>query len=126
MNIQPFEPVLVRDRDDGLWKPDFFGKRMFRAGELEFLCMRGNWKQCIPFKGNEAFLFSHSNPKPKWIPKKGDYIAVRRSGFTDWRILVFVKFENGQILCSAFLNDIDSRGSSVWDEYEHPDNVKSF
>ena len=50
-NFQPFDKVLVRDGDLGLWKCDIFSDYYDN-----FYCFRGTWKQCIPFNEETKHL----------------------------------------------------------------------
>lgn len=47
--------VLVRDCDDGMWKPTFWGKYL-EESNYSYLTTSGYYKQCIPYKGNEHLL----------------------------------------------------------------------
>jgi hypothetical protein len=50
--LKPFESkVLVRDNDLDTWKPSFWG--YLRGGEFMYDTVRGVFRQCIPYKGNE-------------------------------------------------------------------------
>lgn len=50
--FQPFEQVLVRDRDTAPWRPDIFS-RMEDSQVYRYGCLRTVCRQCIPYKGNE-------------------------------------------------------------------------
>lgn len=50
--FKPFDKVLVRDHDDREWMPDFYAKL---SGNIH-VAMSGEWKQCIPYEGNEHLL----------------------------------------------------------------------
>ena len=50
--FQPFEQVLVRDRDTDPWRPDIFS-RMEDSQVYRYGCLRTVCSQCIPYKGNE-------------------------------------------------------------------------
>lgn len=51
-------PVLVRDTDQGIWEIDIFITRDMKD-EYSYHCKWNVWKQCIPLKGNLAFLGSN-------------------------------------------------------------------
>lgn len=51
-------PVLVRDTDQDLWEVDIFITRDMKD-EYSYHCKWNVWKQCIPLKGNLAFLGSN-------------------------------------------------------------------
>lgn len=63
-NFQPFDKVLVRDRDTYKWKADFFSHY---AAECMFSCVGSLYKQCIPFEGNEALLGTTDMPSEEYI-----------------------------------------------------------
>lgn len=50
--FKPFDKVLVRDSDEGLWKCDFFS----HIDVDGYYCLRSCWKQCIHYEGNEHLL----------------------------------------------------------------------
>lgn len=51
--FKPFDKVLVRDSDDGVWECDFFS-HMTQNGF--YICISTFWEQCIPYEGNEHLL----------------------------------------------------------------------
>lgn len=61
--LQPFERVLVRDDEDGVWEPDFFSCKASDDTELKYRCLTTVWKFCIPYEGNEHFLGTKDNPE---------------------------------------------------------------
>ncbi len=52
--FKPFDKVLVRDYDDGVWKPDIFFNN---SDGCNYMCT-GNvvWAQCIPYNDQTAHL----------------------------------------------------------------------
>lgn len=53
--LKPFESkVLVRDRDHQYWRVSFFG--FFKKDECLYDTVRGIYRQCIPYEGNEHLL----------------------------------------------------------------------
>lgn len=56
--LKPFDKVLVRDSDDGVWKGDFF----FYIDVDGYYCLRSCWKQCIHYDGNEHLLGTTNKP----------------------------------------------------------------
>ena len=53
--LKPFESkVLVRDLDHQYWRVSFFG--FFKKDECVYDTVRGIYKQCIPYEGNEHLL----------------------------------------------------------------------
>ena len=58
-NLVPFESrVLVRDSDNGSWCPSFFGYCKINncLNCLTYNTIRGFYRQCIPYEGNEHLL----------------------------------------------------------------------
>lgn len=48
--FKPFDKVLVRDSEDGIWKISLFG---FKT-DFSYTCLNGIcWSFCIPYEGNE-------------------------------------------------------------------------
>ena len=60
--FKPFDKVLVRDRDDLLWIPEFFSH--YTGLELcKYKCIVNVYSQCIPYEGNEHLLGTTDKPK---------------------------------------------------------------
>ena len=53
--LKPFDKVLVRCGNDGLWEPQFFAKYKPNS-KFPFTCTYNSWTQCIPYEGNEHLL----------------------------------------------------------------------
>lgn len=55
--LEPFESrVLVRDYDNRMWIPTFWGKRLEDDSNCSYLTTNGCYKYCIPYEGNEHLL----------------------------------------------------------------------
>lgn len=53
----PFESrVLVRDYNCDIWKVSFWGTVVDIYGDYKYDTVRGQYKQCIPYEGNEHLL----------------------------------------------------------------------
>ena len=52
--FSPFQPVLVRDDPSEPYTGDFFAK--FDKANNVYDCIFSNWKECIPYQGNEHIL----------------------------------------------------------------------
>ena len=62
-NFQPFDEVLVRDKNDCYWEADFFSRIITRKdSRREFKCVKDYWKQCIPFNEKTKHLLGTTNP----------------------------------------------------------------
>lgn len=53
--FKPFDKVLVRDSDGDEWGIDLFASFSADA-PYSFQCLNSEWKQCIPYEGNEHLL----------------------------------------------------------------------
>lgn len=53
--LKPFEQVLVRDTIDDKWHIQFFEKYN-NTQHFPFKCILSEYKQCVPYKGNEHLL----------------------------------------------------------------------
>ena len=51
--LKPFDKVLVRDFDNGIWDIDFFSRLL---DGKHFKCLDVSYTQCIPYEGNEHLL----------------------------------------------------------------------
>lgn len=64
--FKPFEQVLVRDSNSGLWRANFYSHRDDIGNHV---CMSGVWNYCIPYNEETAHLLGtnkeHGKPK-KW------------------------------------------------------------
>lgn len=63
--FKPFEQVLVRDSNSGLWRANFYSHRDDIGNHV---CMSGVWNYCIPYNEETAHLLGTTNPYRK--PKK--------------------------------------------------------
>ena len=81
--MQKFEPdQLVLVKAGGIWhlkRYSFFGA----AHETQDGC---TWvdDRILPYAGNEHLLGTSNPPTPKWEPKPGELVAVRKDGFDYW------------------------------------------
>lgn len=61
--FKPFDKVLVRDSDNSKWYCDFFMKINHDAPSKFNCLVCGDWKQCIPYEGNEHLLGTTNKPE---------------------------------------------------------------
>jgi hypothetical protein len=55
--LKPFESkVLVRDYDNQIWIPTFWGKRLEDDSNCRYLTTNGCYKYCIPYEQNQHLL----------------------------------------------------------------------
>ena len=52
--LKPFDKVLVRDNNNHYWRCNYFSH--INKPPFIFTCTDGNWKQCIPYEGNEHLV----------------------------------------------------------------------
>ena len=86
--MKPFDKVLVRNADYGLWIPALFG--MEKDGQ--FITSAGWQKYCLPYEGNEHLL--------------GTKNAAEKTYRSDWREKCcsqckyhITKYEGRELLC---------------------------
>lgn len=63
--FKPFDKVLVRDNDDEEWEASYFSHiRHMRNDSTSYRYIAGNlqWKQCIPYEGNENLVGMTNKP----------------------------------------------------------------
>lgn len=53
--FKPFQKVLVRDADDETWIANFFS-HYNEDSASSYVCVSCDWRQCIPYEGNEHLL----------------------------------------------------------------------
>lgn len=56
--FKPFDKVLVRNDDKLKWYADIFSNKDENG---KYVCIGWNWKQCIPYEGNEHLLGTTEN-----------------------------------------------------------------
>lgn len=55
--LEPFESrVLVRDYDNQIWIPTFWGKRLEDDSNCSYLTTNGCYRYCIPYEANKELL----------------------------------------------------------------------
>lgn len=60
--FKPFEKVLVKDRENGTWKCNFFSHMEEINSKKFYACCSGIWSYVIPYKGNENLVGTTNNP----------------------------------------------------------------
>lgn len=86
VTFEPFQKVLVRDFDHNEWHINFFERK---CGNY-FLCFSGNWKQCLPYEGNEHLLGTTNDPTlPEPEFKWGDHIEVCNKEIQLWAPAIY-------------------------------------
>lgn len=64
-DLQPLQPVLVRDLDVYTWELALFA-RMDEDSGYKYKCIGESYTQCIPYKGNEHLLGTRNLPKQNY------------------------------------------------------------
>ena len=63
-DLQPLQPVLVRDDYLYKWELGLFGRVDDESNaEHPYICIGERYAQCIPYKGNEHLLGTRKSPK---------------------------------------------------------------
>lgn len=74
--FEPYQKVLVRDRDYQRWIATFFSHKVEGAEFPHVTTAGANHRFCLPYEGNEHLVGTTCSPKPKWEPKEGELVAV--------------------------------------------------
>ena len=53
--LKPYDKVLVRCGNNGLWDPQFFAYYRLNS-KFPFVCTYNTWSQCVPYEGNEHLI----------------------------------------------------------------------
>lgn len=61
--FKPFDKVLVRDSEDGVWKAGYFSNYDEDDVSLPYICVGSLYKLCIPYEGNEYLLGTNKSPE---------------------------------------------------------------
>lgn len=62
--FKPFDMVLVRNSEEGVWKCDFFSHMCNIGGITIYQCVADRlYNQCIPYVGNEHLLGTTNSPE---------------------------------------------------------------
>lgn len=62
-SLKPFDKVLVRDSEDGVWKAGYFSNYDEDDVSLPYICVGSLYKLCIPYEGNEHLLGTDKSPE---------------------------------------------------------------
>lgn len=62
-SLKPFDKVLVRDSEDGVWKAGYFSNYDEDDVPLPYICVGSLYKLCIPYEGNEYLLGTDKSPE---------------------------------------------------------------
>ena len=54
--FEPFQKVLVRDKEDEVWKADYFSHYEVDDKIAPYVCVGSYYKLCIPYEGSEHLL----------------------------------------------------------------------
>ena len=74
--FEPYQKVLVRDREHQRWFATFFSHKI-EGNTLPYITTSGvSYRFCLPYEGNEHLVGATDSPKPKWEPKPGELVAV--------------------------------------------------
>ena len=66
-----YDKVLVRDENNEVWKPDIIiFERDENTNLARYVTIMGDWKQCIPYEGNESIAWTDKHMKRKYKQKE--------------------------------------------------------
>ena len=118
-SFKPFDRVLVRDADDGVWRIQFYSHPY---GELH-ACLNGVHVQCLPCEGNERLLGTTDSPEPEL--KKGDAVLVWDDDDCIKMIKVYSHFDSElhkhvtfHVALNVLLKDKVTTEGHMWDHAE--------
>ena len=60
--FKPFDRVLVRDEEYGIWRVDIFS-HLNDKRDYRYRCLGNHWNLCIPYEGNEHLVGTADTPK---------------------------------------------------------------
>lgn len=60
--FKPFDKVLVRDREDQIWRANYFSHYRKTDKSYPYACISNHYYYCIPYKGNEYLLGTTDSP----------------------------------------------------------------
>ena len=63
--LQPFDKVLVRSKDNFVWKVDFFSNNR-GSGEFPFRCVSNIYSYCIPYNDDTKHLVGTAKEAPEF------------------------------------------------------------
>ena len=82
-SLVPFQPVLVRHGESGIWDADFFAYVTNYDNERIYSCVGGSYNRCITREGNEHLVGTADMP----IPIPGLSFGIQVEGWnptTEW------------------------------------------
>ena len=63
--LQPFDKVLVRDVNIGIWEINYFSRYSPNAKDYPFICLTDNYFQCIPYNEETKHLVGTNEMPPR-------------------------------------------------------------
>lgn len=64
--LQPFDKVLVRDKEDHKWQGDYFLNKEKAMSHYQYACMRSDWIFCLPYNDDTKHLLGTSDEAPEY------------------------------------------------------------
>lgn len=62
LQFKPFDKVLVRDENYQAWRANIFS-HVLDGSSFPYACATTNFRQCIPYEGNEELVGTTKKPK---------------------------------------------------------------
>ena len=64
--LQPFDKVLVKDNEDDIWRGDFFLYKQGKIPHYPYICIRSEWRVCIPYNEETKHLLGTNQEAPEY------------------------------------------------------------
>lgn len=64
--LQPFNMVLVRDNENDIWRGDFFLYKQGAMPHYPYICIRSEWRFCIPYNEETKHLLGTNQEAPEY------------------------------------------------------------
>ena len=97
--FKPFDQVLVRDSNQGLWRANFYSHL---DNNNDHVCISGIWNHCIPYNENTAHLLGTNKPYEEPEPKVWKVTCHKNN-----EVFRFTNDELKQFIENAVVNNKD-------------------
>lgn len=103
-NFYAGQPVLVRDSDQEQWHYSLYSHKK-ETGRYVHVCIDSNYKQCIPFIGNEELVGTYGTPSAHpYACLIGHHVVFSMNGNVYIAHLSKYDKENGTLLFQKLFN----------------------
>ena len=89
--FEPFQKVMVRTEPGCIWSCDLYSHIDVSTTRIHYVLSGGTYtdENILPYAENEHLLGTTESPAPKWEPKPGELVAVKKEGFDHWVMAQF-------------------------------------